>query len=257
MTNQSQWVNIFSPGNLQPPWRRKLIRVPSVVKLKDAVKNIWKLSHEINFLYWPSLFIHSFNICFESIWGETVPIDCGHFWEFPYEYIISSWLVKKQANKVHICLRCVLDTASPGRFKSTSRWDSPYLCTGCMYMSMYMSVYMIYVSVYVCLGVHDDVIKWKHFCVTGHLCRESPVTGEFLAQRPVTRSFDVFFDMHLNKPLSKQWWGWWFETLSCPLWRHCNGWVYSARVEVTGTILINTVVADCLPLPGGPFTNMG
>ena len=31
----------------------------------------------------------------------------------------------------------------------------------------------------------------------------SPVTGEFLTQRPVTRSFDVFFDLHLNKRLSK------------------------------------------------------
>ena len=50
----------------------------------------------------------------------------------------------------------------------------------------------------------------------------SPATGEFLAQRPVTQSFDVFFDLRLNKPLSKQWWGWWFETLSPPLWRHCN-----------------------------------
>ena len=46
--------------------------------------------------------------------------------------------------------------------------------------------------------------------------------GEFPAQRPVTRSFDVFFDLRLNKPLSKQWWGWWFETLWGPLWRHCN-----------------------------------
>ena len=27
----------------------------------------------------------------------------------------------------------------------------------------------------------------------------------------------------LNKRLSKQLWGWWFETLSRPLWRHCNG----------------------------------
>ena len=43
------------------------------------------------------------------------------------------------------------------------------------------------------------------------------------AQRPVTRSFDIFFDLRLNKPLSKQPWGWWFETLSHPLWRHCNG----------------------------------
>ena len=51
----------------------------------------------------------------------------------------------------------------------------------------------------------------------------SPVTGEFPVQRPVTQSFDVFFDLCLNKWLSKQWWGWWFETVSCPLWRHCNG----------------------------------
>ena len=48
------------------------------------------------------------------------------------------------------------------------------------------------------------------------------VPGEFSAQRPVTRSFDVFFDLHPNKRLSKQWWGWWFETPSCPLWRHRN-----------------------------------
>ena len=46
--------------------------------------------------------------------------------------------------------------------------------------------------------------------------------GEFPAQRPVTRSFDVFFELRLNKSLSKQSWGWWFETLSDPLWRHCN-----------------------------------
>ena len=34
----------------------------------------------------------------------------------------------------------------------------------------------------------------------------SPVTREFPAQRPVTQSFDVFFDLRLNKRLSKQWW---------------------------------------------------
>ena len=45
---------------------------------------------------------------------------------------------------------------------------------------------------------------------------------EFPTQRPVTRSFDVFFDLRLNKRLSKQWWGWWFETLSRPFWRHRN-----------------------------------
>ena len=35
----------------------------------------------------------------------------------------------------------------------------------------------------------------------------SPVTDEFPAQMPVMRSFNVFFDLRLNKRLSKQWWG--------------------------------------------------
>ena len=48
----------------------------------------------------------------------------------------------------------------------------------------------------------------------------SPVPGAFLAQRPVTQSFDVFFDLCLNNGLSKQSWGWWFETLSRPLWHY-------------------------------------
>ena len=60
------------------------------------------------------------------------------------------------------------------------------------------------------------------FRVTGHLCGEFTGPGEFLTQRPVTRSFDVFFDLRLNKRLSKQTWGWWFETSSWSLWRQCN-----------------------------------
>ena len=51
----------------------------------------------------------------------------------------------------------------------------------------------------------------------------SLVTGEFPSQRPVTRSFDVFFLLRLNKSLSKQSWGWWFEKASRSLWRHWNG----------------------------------
>ena len=69
---------------------------------------------------------------------------------------------------------------------------------------------------------HDDVIKWKHFPRYWPFVRgihRSPVNSP---QRPVTRSFDVFFDLHPNKRLSKHWWGWWFDTPSCPLWRHRN-----------------------------------
>ena len=63
------------------------------------------------------------------------------------------------------------------------------------------------------------------FRVTGPLCGE--FTGLWwipLTRAIVTRSFDVFFDLRLNKQLSKQWWGWWFATPSPALWRHCNDW---------------------------------
>ena len=69
---------------------------------------------------------------------------------------------------------------------------------------------------------------WRHqmetFCALLAICAgNSPVPGEFPTQKPVTRSFDVYFDLRPNKRLSKQSWGWWFETLSCSLWRHRNG----------------------------------
>ena len=49
---------------------------------------------------------------------------------------------------------------------------------------------------------HDDVIKWKPFSALLAVCAGiSPVTGEFSPQRLVTRSFDVSFDLRLNKRL--------------------------------------------------------
>ena len=68
---------------------------------------------------------------------------------------------------------------------------------------------------------------WRHqmetFSVLLALCAgNSPVPGKFPAHRPVTRSFDIFFDLRLNKRLSKQSWGWWFEMPPWSLWRHCN-----------------------------------
>ena len=68
---------------------------------------------------------------------------------------------------------------------------------------------------------------WRHqmetFSALLAICAgNSPVPGEFPAQRPVTRSFDVFFDLRLNKRLRKPSCGWWFDTLSRPLWRHRN-----------------------------------
>ena len=74
------------------------------------------------------------------------------------------------------------------------------------------------------------------FRVTGPWCGNSPVTGEFPAQRPVTRTFDVFFDLLLNKRLNKQWWDWWYETPSYLLWRHC---------DVPSTVHPNVLARGC------------
>ena len=79
----------------------------------------------------------------------------------------------------------------------------------------------------VSVQVSDTVPWWRHqmetFSALLAICAgNSLVTGQFPTQRPVTRSFDVFFDLRLNKRLSKQSSGWWFEMPSPSLWRHCN-----------------------------------
>ena len=54
-----------------------------------------------------------------------------------------------------------------------------------------------------------QITWWRHqmktFSALLAICAgKSTVSGEFPAQRPVTRSFDAFFDRRLNKRLSKQ-----------------------------------------------------
>ena len=67
------------------------------------------------------------------------------------------------------------------------------------------------------------------FRVTGPLCGEFTGPGEFPTQRPVTWTSDVFFDLRLNKRLSRQPWCWWFETPSWSLSRRCNAFFFCYR----------------------------
>ena len=76
----------------------------------------------------------------------------------------------------------------------------------------------------------------------------SPVTGEFPSQRPVMRSFDVFFDLHLNKRLSKQSKRRWFEMPSRSLWRHCNEYSPPVADALSVTFWLNHwIKADVKP----------
>ena len=79
------------------------------------------------------------------------------------------------------------------------------------------------------------LIWWRHqmesFSALLALCEGNPpFTGGFPSQRQVTRSFDVFFYLRLDKPFSNQSRRRWFEMPSRSLWRHCNG--SSARYSV-------------------------
>ena len=70
---------------------------------------------------------------------------------------------------------------------------------------------------------HDDVIKWKHLSRYWPFVRgihRSPVNSTHKGQWRGALMFSLICG--LNKHLSKQSLGWWFETPSRPLWRHGN-----------------------------------
>ena len=70
---------------------------------------------------------------------------------------------------------------------------------------------------------HDDVIKWKHFPRYWSFVRgihRSPVNSPHIGQWRGALMLSLI--CALNKRLSKQSWGWWFETPSRSLWRHCS-----------------------------------
>ena len=77
---------------------------------------------------------------------------------------------------------------------------------------------------------HDDVIQWKHFPCCGPFVQGIPRSLVNSPHKGQWRGALMFSLIRaLNKRLSKQSWGWWFETLSCSLWRHCNNMLVKNR----------------------------
>ena len=92
-------------------------------------------------------------------------------------------------------------------------------------------------------------IRWRHqmetFSALLAFCAgNSPVTGEFPSQRPITRSFHVFFDLRLNQQMSKQWRRRWFETPSRSLWRHCNDMTLVTTRSWWPQCSVNTLIPE-------------
>ena len=108
-------------------------------------------------------------------------------------------------------------------YRSCKKWVSTILCV----FHITHKIVLVKLHLYASARVTFLTSWWRHqmetFSALLAICAgNSPVSGEFPAQRPVTRSFDVFFDVRLIKRLSKHSRGWWFETLWHPLWRHRN-----------------------------------
>ena len=77
--------------------------------------------------------------------------------------------------------------------------------------------------------------QMKTFSALPALYEGNPlVTGGFPSHRPVTQSFDVFFDLHWKKRMSKPSRRQWFEMPSCSLWRHCNVQTMCIILEICG-----------------------
>ena len=105
--------------------------------------------------------------------------------------------------------------------------DSPQ-----MYCNPWLKILYDYYNLSLCLSVMYITVKdptmvtssnGTIFCINGPLWGVSTSHRWFPSQRLVTRSFDIVFDLHLIKWLSKQSRCQWFETPLCLLWCQCNG----------------------------------
>ena len=133
------------------------------------------------------------------------------YWQYPSRWVTSMGL----------CTSLTLWFHAVGIQRASDHIHGVYyhpvrFCDTCIVMEDYIT------SPIVCRRIASCVLSssWCHpypsdmmtssngniFRVTGPLCGEFTGPGEFPVHRPVTRNFDVFFDLRLNKRSSKQSW---------------------------------------------------
>ena len=115
----------------------------------------------------------------------------------------------------------------------------------CLVVVRYRSVYLYRTVLKIMMTSTNGNI---FFALLALCAGNSLVTGEFPLQRLVTRSFDVFFELQVNKRLNQQSWGWWIEMPSRSLWRHGNVNLSCQRHVKIGSVL-QTLSLLCPPDP--------
>ena len=173
-----------------------------------------------------------------------------HLWYWPrssmsfFKVIYRSSDIQNMAPGLYTKVHC---------FGTSTLWSSPQAMTYCHRLIMVQTRLNPRTSLATFLLSSVNTAGWRMmtssmetFSALLDLCAgNSPVTGEFPSQRPVMQSFDVFFDLRLNKRPSKQSWRRRFET---PLWRHCNGIRHHARSPSVLSDVEYQPSADCLAL---------
>ena len=148
-----------------------------------------------------------------------LPHNAPHIaWRYNYEQTTKQ---TKAINNsyIYISISCKCDTNRAGHLTLDAYASRPVACIVCYADSFGLGDVWAPKT----RQTHDDVIKWKHFSRYWPFVRgihRSPVNSPHKVQWRGALMF-VFFDLRVNKRLSKQSWGWWFETLSRSLWRHC------------------------------------
>ena len=119
----------------------------------------------------------------------------------------------KKTSKLRVTGLCVGNSPGTGEFPAQMASNAENVSIWWRHHDIAMSVRFIFIY-----SNHPFIMMMSSngniFRVTGLGAGNSPVTGEFPSQRVLTRSIGVFFDLRLNKRLSQQSWGWWFETPS-------------------------------------------
>ena len=100
-------------------------------------------------------------------------------------------------------------------------------------------------------------VIYIHWNVITYIYNDKILRQTLNFERGVTRSFDVFFDLHLNKRLSKQSSAWWFETPSGSLWRHYNETHGLVEIVVWWRHAMDTLSAFLVKFEGNPSVTCG
>ena len=120
----------------------------------------------------------------------------------------------------HITWYCIQHFSNWHKIKKQNLYSHPWVSYGVCVVSNLLQIDHNVTAPHYCNIAADCrqwISSWRHhpmetFSALLALCvGNSPVIDEFPSQRPVTQSFDVFFDLGLNKRLTKQLYSWWFE----------------------------------------------